>query len=96
MAEGVTAVNQAVDANDEKLLMAALTYPRVSIYGVTSQCSKQYLEELTKLKDAKKQPGWCYLSLWAKESDRIFTTESTVQEVQIVTSPRKNVLQNIQ
>ena len=59
VAEGVTAVNQAVDANDERLLMAALTYPRVSIYGVTSQCSQQYLEELTKLKDAKKQPGWC-------------------------------------
>lgn len=59
VAEGVTAVNQAVDANNEKLLMAALTYPRVSIYGVTSQCSQQYLEELTKLKDAKKQPGWC-------------------------------------
>lgn len=36
------------------------------------------------------------LCLWAKESDRIFTTESTVQEVQIVTSARKNVLQIIQ
>lgn len=36
------------------------------------------------------------LSLWAKESDRIFTTERTVQEVQIVTSPRNNELQNIQ
>lgn len=36
------------------------------------------------------------LSLWAKESDKIFTTESTVDEVQIVTSPRKNILQNIQ
>ena len=59
VAEGVTAVNQAVDANDERLLMAALTYPRVSIHGVTSQCSQQYLEELAKLKDTKEQPGWC-------------------------------------
>ena len=58
VAEGVTAINQAIDASDERLLMAALTYPRASIYGVTSQCSQQYLEELTKLKDSKKQPGW--------------------------------------
>lgn len=57
VAEGVTAINQAIDASDERLLMAALTYPRASIYGVTSQCSQQYLEELTKLKDSKKQPG---------------------------------------
>lgn len=58
VAEGVTAINQAIDASDERLLMAALTYPRASIYGVTSQCSQQYLEELTKLKNSKKQPGW--------------------------------------
>jgi len=63
VAEGVTAINQATDASDERLLMAALKYPRASIYGVTSQCSQQYLVELTKLKDKKKQPGWwssCY------------------------------------
>ena len=58
VAEGVTAINQAVDARDERLLMPALTYPRASIYGVTSQCSEHYLEELTKLKDGKKQTGW--------------------------------------
>ena len=57
VAEGVTAINQAIDANDERLLMPALTYPRASIYGVTPQCSQQYLDELAKLKHVKKQLG---------------------------------------
>ncbi|XP_058972434.2 ras GTPase-activating-like protein IQGAP1 [Pocillopora verrucosa] len=57
LAEGVTAINQAIDAQDEKLLIAALTYPRANIYGVTSQCIQQYLEELKKLKDSKKEAG---------------------------------------
>ena len=57
VAEGVTAINQAIDAIDERLLMPALTYPRASIYGVTSQCSQQYLDELAKLKHVKKQAG---------------------------------------
>ena len=57
MAEGVTAINQAIDAQDERLLMAALTYPRASIYGVTSKCIQEYLEELKKLKDSKKEAG---------------------------------------
>lgn len=51
------AINQAIDAQDEKLLIAALTYPRANIYGVTSQCIQQYLEELKKLKDSKKEAG---------------------------------------
>jgi len=57
VAEGVTAINQAIDAQDERLLMAALTYPRASIYGVTSKCIQEYLEELKKLKDSKKEAG---------------------------------------
>lgn len=57
VAEGVTAINQAIDAEDERLLMAALTYPRASIYGVTTQCIQEYLEELKKLKDSKKEAG---------------------------------------
>lgn len=61
MAEGVTAINQAIDAQDERLLMAALTYPKASIYGVTSQCIQQYLEELKKLKDSKKEAGKWHL-----------------------------------
>lgn len=55
LAEGVMAINQAIDAQDEKLLIAALTYPRANIYGVTSQCIQQYLEELKKIKDSKKE-----------------------------------------
>ena len=51
------AINQAIDAQDEKLLIAALAYPRANIYGVTSQCIQQYLEELKKLKDSKKEAG---------------------------------------
>lgn len=57
VAEGVTAINQAIDAQDERLLMAALTYPRASIYGVTSKCIQEYLEELKKLKNSKKDTG---------------------------------------
>lgn len=57
VAEGVTAINQAIDAQDERLLRAALTYPRASIYGVTSKCIQEYLEELKKLKDSKKDSG---------------------------------------
>lgn len=60
VAEGVTAINQAIDAQDERLLMAALTYPRASIYGVTSQCVQKYLEEFRKLKDRKKEEGQWY------------------------------------
>lgn len=61
VAEGVTAINQAIDAQDERLLMAALTYPRASIYGVTSKCIQEYLEELKKLKDSKKEAGQGHL-----------------------------------
>ena len=57
VAEGVTAINQAIEAQDERLLMAALTYPRASIYGVTSKCIQEYLEELKNLKDSKKEAG---------------------------------------
>lgn len=57
VAEGVTAINQAIDAQDERLLMAALTYPRASVYGVTSKCIQEYLEELKKLKDSKIEEG---------------------------------------
>ncbi|XP_022784321.1 ras GTPase-activating-like protein IQGAP1 [Stylophora pistillata] len=42
LAKGVTAINQAIGAQDERLLIAALTYPRANIYGVTSQCIQQY------------------------------------------------------
>lgn len=63
VAEGVTAINQAIDAQDERLLMAALTYPRASIYGVTSQCIQEYLEEFRKLKDSKKEAGQCYFQM---------------------------------
>lgn len=61
VAEGVTAINQAIDAQDERLLMAALTYPRASIYGVTSKCIQEYLEKLKKLKDSKKEAGQGHL-----------------------------------
>ena len=54
------------------------------------------LKSLQNSKMQKNNQVGADLSLWAKESDKIFTTESTVEEVQIVTSPRKNVLQNIQ
>ena len=57
VAEGVTAINQAIDAQDERLLIAALTYPRASIYGITSKCIQEYLEELKKLKDSKIEEG---------------------------------------
>ena len=57
VAEGVTAISQAIDAQDERLLMAALTYPRASIYGVTPKCIQEYLEELKKLKDSKIEEG---------------------------------------
>jgi len=62
VAEGVTAINQAIDALDERLLLAALTYPRASIYGVTSKCTQEYLEELNKMKDSKKEAGQYHLS----------------------------------
>ena len=54
------------------------------------------LKSLQNSKMQKNNQVGADLSLWAKESDKILTTESTVEEVQIVTSPRKNVLQNIQ
>ena len=54
------------------------------------------LKSLQNSKMQKNNQVGADLSLWAKESDKIFTTESTVRELQIVTSPRKNVLQNIQ
>ena len=59
MAEGVTAINQAIDAADQDLLLAGLQYPRASVYGVTSQCTNQYLVELQKVKAGKAEAGRC-------------------------------------
>ena len=59
MAEGVSAINQAIDARDEGMLMPALTNPSASIHGVTSQCIQKYLDKLANLKDKKKLAGWC-------------------------------------
>ena len=44
------------------------------------------LKSLQNSKMQKNNQVGADLCLWAKESDRIFTTESTVQEVQIVTT----------
>lgn len=80
-AERVNIINEAIDARDVQLLVPALTYPQANIYGVTSQCSQQYLEELGSLKDSKKQAGsdsqWleqktsqgylCYYNVTSKE-----------------------------
>ena len=57
VAERVNVINEAIDARDVQLLVPALTHPQANIYGVTSQCSQQYLEELGSLKDSKKQAG---------------------------------------
>lgn len=55
LAEGVSAINQAIDARDEGMLMPALTNPSASIHGVTSRCIQKYLDKLANLKDDKKQ-----------------------------------------
>lgn len=71
MAEGVSEINQAIDARDEGMLMPALTNPSASIHGVTSQCIQKYLDKLANLKDNKKQAGWCLNCLLTLNSRKV-------------------------
>ncbi|XP_031704350.1 ras GTPase-activating-like protein IQGAP1 [Anarrhichthys ocellatus] len=55
--QSIQAVNEAVDSGEPAQTLAALRRPGAGLYGVTSECSQTYQDDLSKIKDEKKTEG---------------------------------------
>ncbi|XP_033478040.2 ras GTPase-activating-like protein IQGAP1 [Epinephelus lanceolatus] len=55
--QSIQAINEAVDSGDPAQTLAALRNPEAGLYGVTSECAQTYQDDLSKIKDKKKEEG---------------------------------------
>ncbi|XP_015773072.1 PREDICTED: ras GTPase-activating-like protein IQGAP1, partial [Acropora digitifera] len=91
LAEGVSAINQAIDARDEGMLMPALTNPSASIHGVTSH--KKQADSETKWLEQRTSQGYFYYynpeskeGRWERPADLRSSALLTREEIQGVIS----------
>ncbi len=57
VSQSIQAINEAVDTGDSAQTLAALRNPGAGLYGVTSECSQTYQDDLAKIKGEKKTEG---------------------------------------
>ncbi|KAI3377297.1 hypothetical protein L3Q82_008506 [Scortum barcoo] len=55
--QSIQAINEAVDSGDAAQTLAALRSPGAGLYGITSECSQTYQDDLSKIKEEKKKEG---------------------------------------
>lgn len=57
VSRSIQAINEAVDSGDPAQTLAALRNPEAGLYGVTSECAQTYQDDLSKIKDRRKEEG---------------------------------------
>ncbi len=57
VSQSIQAINEAVDSGDPAQTLAALRNQGAGLYGVTSECSQTYQDDLAKIKDEKRKEG---------------------------------------